>query len=84
MVALAVLAVKQVRAAPAAMELQQRLRQRVALAEPVEIPVYRVSVGMAKLQEPAEPAAPAERLARMVLQALPAMVVTVALASPEN
>ena len=84
MVALAVLAVKQVRAAPVATELQEHLVSLVALAEPVEIPASRVSVGMAKLQEPAEPAAPAERLARMVLQALPAMVVTVALASPEN
>ena len=80
MVALAVLAVKQVRVVSAATELQERLALRVALAEPAELLEHRVAVEMAGLQEQAEPAAPAELVVRMVLQALPAMVVTAALA----
>ena len=84
MVALAVLAVKQVRVVSAATELPERLALRVALAEPAELLEHRVAVEMAGLQEQAEPAAPAELVVRMVLQALPAMVVTAALAEPEH
>jgi hypothetical protein len=84
MVELAVLAVKQVRAAPVATELQEHLVSLVALAEPVEIPAYLVSVEMAEHLAPAEPAVQPERLARMVLQVWPAMVVTAATAVLER
>ena len=84
MAALAVLAAKQVWAAPAATDLQEHLVSLVALAEPVEIPASRVSVETAGLQEQAELAAPPEWLARMVLQVWPAMVVTAATAVLER
>jgi hypothetical protein len=87
MVALAVLAVKQVRAAPVATEMQERLASRVALAAmaaTAETPASRAAVERVGLQEPAELAAQAERLVRMVLQVWLAMVVTAEQASPEH